>query len=55
MKYEPTQTSTYRTSVFRLDPTLTSKEANILRALAAGRTNKQVCNEFHVTGRRSFA
>jgi DNA-binding NarL/FixJ family response regulator len=48
MKCEPTLTSSYRPSAFQLDPTLTSKEAIILRALAAGRTDKRVCNEFHM-------
>jgi hypothetical protein len=48
MNCEPTLTSIYRPSAFRLDPTLASEEAIILRALAAGRTDKQVCNEFRV-------
>jgi DNA-binding CsgD family transcriptional regulator len=29
---------------FRLDPTFTSEEAIILRALLGGKTDKQVCN-----------
>jgi DNA-binding NarL/FixJ family response regulator len=33
-----------RTSALRLDATLTSEEAIVLRALAAGQTDRQVCN-----------
>jgi hypothetical protein len=39
MKREPNLISIHRTSALRLDPTLTSEEAIILRALAAGQTS----------------
>lgn len=32
-------------SSFKLDPTLTSEEAIVLRALGAGKTDRQVCND----------
>lgn len=48
MKNEPKPISIDRDSVFRLDPTLTSDEAIVLRALAAGQTDKQVCKELHL-------
>jgi DNA-binding CsgD family transcriptional regulator len=44
MKREPNLTSIHRPSAFRLDPTLTGEEAIVLRALAAGQTDRQVCN-----------
>jgi DNA-binding CsgD family transcriptional regulator len=34
-----------RSSGFRLDPALTNQESIILRALAGGRTDRQVCND----------
>ena len=34
-----------RTPGFRLDPTLTSEEAVVLRSLAAGKTDRQVCDD----------
>jgi DNA-binding NarL/FixJ family response regulator len=48
MKDEPNLISIQRASAFRLDPTLTSEEAIILRALAAGQTDRQVCNELRI-------
>jgi DNA-binding CsgD family transcriptional regulator len=48
MKREPKLISIQRTSDFRLDPTLTSEEAIILRALAAGQTDRQVCNDLRM-------
>jgi DNA-binding NarL/FixJ family response regulator len=45
MNHKPILISIHRTSAFRLDPTLTSEEAIVLRALAAGQTDRQVCNE----------
>lgn len=45
MKREHKLISINRSSGFRLDPTLTSEESIILRALAAGRTDRQVCND----------
>jgi DNA-binding CsgD family transcriptional regulator len=44
MKHQPKVISISRISGFRLDPTFTSEEAIILRALVAGKTGKQVCN-----------
>lgn len=37
-----------RGSAFRLDPTLTSEESIVLRALASGRTDRQVCNDLRM-------
>lgn len=37
-----------RNSAFQLDPTLTGEEAIVLRALAAGRTDRQVCNDLRM-------
>jgi len=45
MKREHKLISINRYSGFRLDPTLTSEESIILRALAAGSTDRQVCND----------
>jgi len=33
---------------FQLDPTLTSEESLILRALAAGKTDRQVCSDLRM-------
>ena len=43
MKHRPKVISTSPISGFRLDPTFTSEEAIILRALVGGKTDKQVC------------
>jgi DNA-binding NarL/FixJ family response regulator len=48
MKDEPNVISNQSTSAFRLDPALTSEEAIILRALVAGQTDRQVCNELRM-------
>ena len=48
MKYKPKLISINRTSGFQLDPTFTSKESIVLRALAARRTARQVCNELRM-------
>jgi DNA-binding NarL/FixJ family response regulator len=48
MRREPKVIDIHRTSTFRLDPTLTSEEAIVLRALAAGHTDRQVCNELRI-------
>jgi DNA-binding NarL/FixJ family response regulator len=48
MKLKPNLISINRTLAFRLDPSLTSEEAIVLRALAAGQIDKQVCNELHL-------
>jgi len=48
MKHRPDVISIQRGSAFRLDPTLTSEESIVLRALAAGRTDRQVCNDLRM-------
>jgi DNA-binding NarL/FixJ family response regulator len=48
MKRESNLISIHRPSAFRLDPALTSEETIILRALAAGQTDRQVCNELRM-------
>jgi DNA-binding NarL/FixJ family response regulator len=48
MKYKPNLISIHRTSALRLDPTLTSEEVIVLRALLAGQTDRQVCNELRM-------
>jgi DNA-binding CsgD family transcriptional regulator len=45
VKHKHNLISIQRGSAFRLDPTLTSEEAIVLRALAAGQTDRQVCNQ----------
>jgi len=40
--------SIHRASALRLDPTLTGEEAIVLRALAAGMTDRQVCNQLRM-------
>jgi len=40
--------SIQRSSAFRLDSTLNADETNILRALASGHTDRQVCNELRI-------
>jgi DNA-binding CsgD family transcriptional regulator len=37
-----------RTSAFRLDPSLNSEEAIVLRALAAGQTDREVCKDLRM-------
>ncbi len=49
MKEDPKVISIKRTPSLRLDPTLTSEEAIVLRALAAGKTDRQVCNDLRMT------
>jgi DNA-binding NarL/FixJ family response regulator len=48
MKNEHNVISINRSSGFRMDPTLTSEESIILRALAGGRTDRQVCNDLRM-------
>ena len=48
MNHEGNLISINRTSAFRLDPALTSEEAIILRALAAGLTDREVCNDLRM-------
>lgn len=45
MKRETTLINIPGVSVFRLDPAFTGEEAIVLRALAAGQTDRQVCKE----------
>jgi DNA-binding NarL/FixJ family response regulator len=40
--------SIQRSYAFRLDPTLNAEETIILRGLASGQTDRQVCNELHM-------
>ncbi|MFZ3332052.1 MAG: hypothetical protein WA197_15565 [Candidatus Acidiferrales bacterium] len=44
MKHKPNLIGIHSASAFRLDPTLSSEEAIVLRALVAGQTDRQVCN-----------
>jgi DNA-binding NarL/FixJ family response regulator len=48
MKPEHKLISISRSSGFRLDPALNNEESIILRALAAGRTDRQVCNDLRM-------
>jgi hypothetical protein len=48
MKNEHNVISITRGSGFRIDPTLTSEESNILWALACGRIERQVCTDFRM-------
>src|SRR5712692_5312305 len=48
MKQKPNLISIHRTPTFRLDQTLTSEESIVLRALAAGKTDRQVCNNLRM-------
>ncbi len=48
MKKQHNLISISRNSGFHLDPTLTSEESIILRALAGGRTDRQVCNDLRM-------
>jgi DNA-binding CsgD family transcriptional regulator len=48
MKPKPVLISIRRSLAFELDPSLTSEESIILRALAAGRTDRQVCNDLQM-------
>jgi DNA-binding CsgD family transcriptional regulator len=40
--------SIQRASAFQLDPSLTGEEAIVLRALAGGHTDRQVCNQLRM-------
>ena len=40
--------SIQRNSSFRLDPALSGEEGIVLRALAAGQTDRQVCRDLHM-------
>ena len=48
MKHEAKVINIQRTSVFRLDSILTGEEAIVLRALAGGLTDRQVCHELRM-------
>jgi DNA-binding CsgD family transcriptional regulator len=48
MKRELKPISMQRTSAFRLDPALTGEEAIVLRALAAGQTDRDICKELRM-------
>jgi DNA-binding NarL/FixJ family response regulator len=48
MKNEDNVISISCNSGFRMDATLTSEESIILRALAGGRTDRQVCNDLRM-------
>jgi DNA-binding NarL/FixJ family response regulator len=48
MKHKLNVISIQRGSAFLLDPSLTSQESIVLRALAAGRIDRQVCNDLRM-------
>ena len=49
MKLELKLISINRASAFQLDPSLIGPEAIVLRALVAGQTDRQVCNELRMS------
>ncbi len=48
MKHEHNLISISRGPGFRLDPALTGEESIVLRALAGGRTDRQVCKDLRM-------
>ena len=48
MKREPNVISIRRASAFQLDAILTGEEAIVLRALAGGLTDRQVCSQLRM-------
>lgn len=48
MKHGQKVISIQSASAFRLDPSLTGQETIVLRALAGGRTDRQVCNQLRM-------
>lgn len=54
MTHKPNLISILRTSAFRLDPSLTGEEAIVLRSLAAGQTDRQVCNGLRIPSATKF-
>ena len=48
MKHEPKVISMQRAFAFRLDAILTGEEAIVMRALAGGLTDRQVCHELRM-------
>jgi DNA-binding NarL/FixJ family response regulator len=49
MKHESKVISIQRVFSLRLDPVLTGEEAIVLRALASGLTDRQVCNQLRMS------
>jgi DNA-binding CsgD family transcriptional regulator len=48
MKHRAKVISIQHAAEFRLDPSLTGEEAIVLRALAGGHTDRQVCNQLRM-------
>jgi DNA-binding NarL/FixJ family response regulator len=48
MRHKPAPIGTRFLSAFRLDPALTGEEAIVLRALAGGQTDTQVCKQLRM-------
>ena len=48
MRHKPAPIGTRFLSDFRLDPALTGEEAIVLRALAGGQTDTQVCKQLRM-------
>lgn len=48
MKTQPKVINISRSTPFRLDPTLTNEEAMVLRSLASGKTDRQVCSDLNM-------
>jgi DNA-binding CsgD family transcriptional regulator len=49
MKHESKVISIQRVFSLRLDPVLTGEEAIVLRALAGGLTDRQLCNQLRMS------
>ena len=48
MRHGSRMISTQRASAIRLNPALTGEETIVLRALAGGNTDRQVCNQLRI-------
>jgi len=48
MRNKPNPIGTHPLSALRLDPALTGEEAIVLRALAGGQTDRQVCKQLRM-------
>ena len=48
MKYGAKVISIQHAATFQLDPSLTAEEVIVLRGLAAGHTDRQVCNQLRM-------
>jgi DNA-binding CsgD family transcriptional regulator len=48
MKFPPRIFGANGTAVLRVDPTFTTEETIVLRALVAGKTDKQVCSDLRM-------